>query len=123
MQPVNPVAEIHATVKEKSWIEKLCGVNWRSTTSGIGTAIMAFLAWLAQLNYTLENVNGINLGAIVPVEWKSKMTLLCGIAALILGCIKAVVSKDRAVSGNKAEGYVVAKNDTVAAILPEPKPE
>jgi hypothetical protein len=103
----------------KTLIERLFGVNFRTTLSGAGVAIMGLLAALAAAPYTLGDV-----AMIIPPEWKPALFKVSAVAAVILKIINASVTKDRAVSGTAGTGYAVTKqtdnpDHTVRYIPPE----
>lgn len=105
-------------MKDKNRIERLMGVNWRTSITSILTAIGGTLASLAGVTYALGDV-----AVIISPEWKQKLFIL-GLA-LERGCqvLNGFMQKDRAVSGNKAEGFTVATGETQKYIEPEePKP-
>ena len=100
--------------KMKTGIERLLGANWRPALTSLLTAIGGTLASLAGVTYALGDV-----AVIISPEWKQKLFIL-GLA-LERGCqvMNGFMQKDKRVSGNKAEGYTVAKHDEVTVIPPE----
>lgn len=79
-------------------IARLLGANWRTTISGVGTALFAGLTALAGLPYELGNV-----ADILPPPWKPiifKVSLVCTIALKIWN---SVVQKDRSVTGGSQQ--------------------
>lgn len=79
---------------EPNVAEKALGLSWRSTLTGIGTALFSLLTVLAALPYELGDV-----ALIIPAEWKAKVAVTGAIAALILRVLNALVTKDRQVTG------------------------
>lgn len=103
-------------------------VNWKTGLSGTLDSIAYYLTLLAVAPYTLGDV-----AMYLPVEMKAfifKWALYAGVALKI---INAVQQKSKNVSGNAAQGYEVAKGNTIIekinstspelkVILPEPTP-
>jgi len=103
----------------KTLIERLFGVNWRTTLTGLGTALGGTLAGLAGAMYALGDI-----ALIISPEWKAKLFLLG--MAMERGCqvLNSMMQKDRAVSGTAGTGYAVTKqtdnpDHTVRYIPPE----
>ena len=102
----------------KTLVEKLFGMNWRSTVSGAATALTAFLTALAAAPYQLGEV-----ALIIPPEWKARLFLWSAIATVILKIINSAVTKDRAVSGTPSEGFMVGpKKDEPPRLVPNTTP-
>lgn len=63
--------------------------NWKTTISGTGAALMAMLGAFAALPYSLGEI-----AAILPPEWKLRITIGGFISAFILRTINSIVQKD-----------------------------
>jgi hypothetical protein len=70
------------------------GANWKTTVSGIGTAIFAALTILAALPYELGEV-----AQVIPPAWKGDIVIAGMVGAFGLRVWNAVVQKDRNVTG------------------------
>lgn len=69
-------------------------VSWKTAVSGIGAAVMALLAFVAQLSYE----NGA-VATLIPPEYKTKVAIAAALAAAILKGINGLVAKDADISG------------------------
>lgn len=76
-------------------LERFFGANWRSSVTGLGTAIFGLLAFVSALPYTMGEV-----ADILPPEWKPRIAIASAIAAAILKALQGGVSKDAVVTGN-----------------------
>jgi hypothetical protein len=107
---------------EKTLIERICGVNWRTTLTGIGTALGGTLAGLAGAMYALGDI-----ALIISPEWKAKLFLIG--MAMERGCqvLNSMMQKDRAVSGTEGTGFVVSRQtnnpDNTVRYIPPDSPE
>jgi hypothetical protein len=81
----------------KTLLESTFGANWRTTVTGIGTAVFSALTVLAALPYTLGEV-----ATVIPSEWKEKVVVISATAAFILKVWNAMASKDARVGGTGA---------------------
>ena len=75
-------------------LERFLGANWRTTLTGVGTAIFSVLAALAAAPYELGE-----LATIIPPHWKAKLFAISAGATFILRLVNAHVAKDATVSG------------------------
>lgn len=64
--------------------------NWKTTWSGIGSKSMFFLAVVAAAPYQLPTI-----GDVFPPKLKGYILFGGAVAGLILGCINAVMQKDK----------------------------
>ena len=64
--------------------------NWRTTTSGIGAAIMSLLALLAALPYSMGDVANM-----FPPSVKTYVAVISGVAAAILKTVNSAYQKDK----------------------------
>lgn len=78
-----------------SLIERIFGANWRTSLSGIGTAITGALTALAGLPYEQGGI-----AVMIPPDWKPVVFKWAGIATVILFIIKSTQGKDKQVAGN-----------------------
>lgn len=76
-------------------LENLIGANWRTTLSGLGTALMGLLTGLASAPAELGSIS-----TVFPPEWKPLVFKVCGAAAFVLFIIKSLCGKDAVVAGN-----------------------
>ncbi|HEX2746994.1 MAG TPA: hypothetical protein VHM91_03260 [Verrucomicrobiales bacterium] len=93
----------------KTAIEKLLGVNWRSTLTGILTTLTVLCgAWLALPEDTLAN----------PRVW------IPALLAALLKTLGDTNAKDRQVSGNPGTGFVVgpSPDEKVRAVRTQKMP-
>jgi hypothetical protein len=74
------------------------GANWRTTISGIGTAIFGLLTMLAALPYQLGDV-----ATIIPPEYKSKVVAVGIFATFALRVWNSMVQKDKNVTGGTVQ--------------------
>ncbi len=88
---------------------KLLGANWKTTVSGIGSAIFGLLTMLAALPYDLGNI-----ATLIPPEWKSKLVTVGVIATLALRVWNSMQQKDKNVTG----GTVPQTADGSVAVAP-----
>ena len=79
-------------------MSNILGANWKTTVSGVGTAIFTLLTVLAALPYELGDI-----ATIFPPQWKAKIAIAGAIAALILKVWNSVVQKDRNVTGGDVQ--------------------
>ncbi len=97
---------------------KLFGANWRTTISGIGTALFSSLTVLAALPYDMGDIANI-----FDPTWKRRITITAAVAAFALKWWNAVVQKDRTVTGGAlqqdAKG-AIAKPQEPTPPPPEP---
>lgn len=87
----------------KALLEKLVGVNFRTSLAGmVETGIIVATAIL-----------------MLPAEiWNDWRAVSLAILAILSKTVKDFQTKDKAVSGNAAEGYSVAQKDGTAVELP-----
>ncbi len=87
----------------KAFLERLCGPNWRTSASGlVETGIIVATAIL-----------------MLPAEiWNDWRAVSLAILAILSKTVKDFQTKDKAVSGNAAEGYTVAQKDGTTESLP-----
>jgi hypothetical protein len=102
------------------FFEKLFGPNWRTSASGIGAALMGLLTWVASLPYNIGTIGGVvDVGALIPPQYKATIALWSGVAACILACIRSMHTKDKVVSGTPATGVIVGRaHDEVRYVPP-----
>ena len=62
--------------------------DWKTTLTGIGTAIMGLLTTLAALPYQLGD-----LATIIPAKWKSTVFAIGAIAMFILRVLNGIITK------------------------------
>lgn len=98
-------------------METVLGVNWRTTLTQWISAAGGILTTLAALSYQLGDI-----AVIISPEWKAKLVILGIFIERGAQVLNGMVQKDRMVSGNKAEGFVVATGGEVKHIDPEPPP-
>jgi hypothetical protein len=88
-------------------LTKLIGPNWRTTLSGVGSALTATLSLVAAAPYELGDI-----ATIIPPEWKAKVFGWAAVATFILRVIKSVNTKDKQVTGNNPDKIVVGQVQT-----------
>jgi hypothetical protein len=81
-------------------VSKLLGANWRTTVSGIGTAISSFLAVLATISLTPEAQSVI---AFLNDSQKKQVAIGSAIAALAFRFWNSLVQKDKNVTGGTTQ--------------------
>lgn len=79
-------------------IAKLIGANWKTTVSGIGTAIFGLLTALAALPYQLGDI-----ATVIPPEWKSKVVTAGIIGTVGLKIWNSVAQKSKEVTGGNVQ--------------------
>ena len=79
-------------------ISNILGANWKTTVSGIGSAIFAILTTLSALPYTLGDV-----ATIIPVEYKTKVFTVSAIATVLLRIWNSTQQKDKSVTGGTVQ--------------------
>jgi hypothetical protein len=72
--------------------------NWKTSVSGIGGVVMAFIAWLSTLSY---DQGGIAL--IIPLAYKPWVSKIAAIASLALLGWNAIRQKDKSVTGGMVQ--------------------
>lgn len=77
------------------------GANWRTTVSGIGTAIFSALTALAALPYTLGEA-----ATIIPPDYKAKVFTVSLFATVALRVWNSVAQKDKSVTGGTVQQTV-----------------
>lgn len=82
-------------------LAKLFGANWRTSISGVGAALFAFLTMLAALPYEMGEIANI-----FPPAWKAKIATAAAIATLILKWWNALAQKDKSVTGGLVQQTV-----------------
>lgn len=92
---------------------KLLGANWRTTVSGIGTAITTFLFALSTISLTPEAQTVI--GFLSP-EQKKTVAIGSALAALAFRFWNSVVQKDRNVTGGTTQQ--TASGAVAAGVIP-----
>ncbi len=88
---------------------KIFGANWKTSLSGIGSAIFGLLTMLAALPYDLGSI-----ATVIPVEWKSKLVTIGVVATLVLRVWNSMLQKDKNVTG----GTVQQTADGSVAVAP-----
>jgi hypothetical protein len=89
----------------QSFLEKLFGPSWRTSTTGlIETAILLGGAWLALPEATRSDPK-----VFIPA-----------LVAALVKTLKDLQTKDKAVSGNATQGYMVAEKGETKIIPPTP---
>lgn len=100
------------------FLAKWLGANWRTSLTGIFTAIFSGLTALAALPYTIGD-----LGNIIAPEYKAKMFTISLICTVILRIWNSVLQKDKEVRGGVVDqdrhGDIAEPQNPVA---PAPKP-
>ena len=88
---------------------KLIGANWKTTVSGIGSALFGLLTMLAALPYDLGNI-----ATVIPPDWKSKIVTVGVVATLGLRVWNSLQQKDKNVTGGTtqqtADGSVASRS-------------
>lgn len=79
-------------------ISNVLGANWKTSVSGIGSAIFALLTAVAALPYTLGDV-----ATIIPPEYKAKVFTISAIATVALRFWNSVQQKDKSVTGGTVQ--------------------
>ena len=79
-------------------MSKLFGANWKTTVSGIGSAIFGLLTMLAALPYDLGSI-----ASIIPPEWKPTLLKVGIIATLLLRVWNSMQQKDKSVTGGTTQ--------------------
>ncbi len=82
----------------KLYMEKILGANWKTTVSGVGTAIFSLLTILAALPDQLGDI-----AQIIPPDLKSKVVTVGLIATFALRVWNAYVQKDKNVTGGTVQ--------------------
>jgi hypothetical protein len=82
-------------------VSKFFGANWKTTLSGIGSAIFGLLTALAALPYQLGDV-----ATIIPAEYKAKIFLWSAIATVGLRIWNSLQQKDKNVTGGSVQQTV-----------------
>lgn len=77
------------------FLESFLGANWRTTLTGILTAITGALTGLAALPYELGDV-----ATIIHPDAKPWLLKVSGVATIVLYILKSAMTKDGAVAGN-----------------------
>jgi hypothetical protein len=89
-------------------MSKIFGANWKTSVSGIGSAIFGLLTMLAALPYDLGNV-----ATIISPEWKGKIVTVGIIATLALRVWNSLQQKDKNTTGGTvqqtADGSVASR--------------
>src|ERR1043166_1132061 len=73
---------------------RIFGANWKTTVSMIGGLIFAALTWLSNISYDQGPI-----ALVIPIKYKSTVTLVAGIASLLLFAWNGIRQKDREVTG------------------------
>lgn len=76
-------------------LEKLIGANWRTTLTGILSALTSLLTILAALPGELGDI-----AYVFPPEWKARIAVTGAVATALLRVLKSALTKDARVSGN-----------------------
>ncbi len=100
------------------FLAKLFGANYKTSLTGIFTAIFSGLTALAALPYTIGD-----LGNIIAPEYKAKIFSLSLIATVVLRIWNSVLQKDKEVRGGvvdqDARGNIATPQDPTP-IPPKP---
>lgn len=80
---------------------KILGANWQTTVSMIGGVLSAALTWLSTLSYDQGAI-----ATVIPLEYKSLVMKIAGIATLILFCWNGIKQKDKHVTGGSVQQTV-----------------
>lgn len=95
-------------------LAKLLGANWKTSLTGIGTALFSCLTALSALPYTIGD-----LGNIIPPEYKAKLFAASLIATVVLRIWNSVLQKDKEVRGGvvdqDAKGNIAKPQDPTPA--------
>lgn len=75
--------------------------NWQTTVSAIGTAFMTAVTFLASVSYDQGPI-----AMVIPVKYKSTITLLAGTAALVLWVWNGIQQKSKNVTGGTVQQTV-----------------
>ncbi len=101
-----------------NFLASILGANWRTSLTGMGTALFSLLTALAAVPYTIGD-----LGNIIPPEYKAKLFAVALTSAFILRVWNASLQKDKEVRGGVVDqdrhGDIARPQDPVA---PAPKP-
>lgn len=81
-----------------NFISRWLGANWKTSLTGIGTALTSGLVALSALPYTIGD-----LGNIIPPEYKAKLFTGSLIATVILRIWNSILQKDKNVSGGSLQ--------------------
>lgn len=79
----------------------MLGANWKTTVSMIGGVLGAGLTWLSTVSYDQGPI-----ALIIPIEYKSTVTLWAGIATLLLWCWNGIQQKSKNVTGGTTQQTV-----------------
>ena len=79
-------------------ISNILGANWKTTVSGIGSAIFALLTAVSALPYTLGDI-----ATIIPPEHKSTIFTVSAIATVLLRIWNSTQQKDKSVTGGTVQ--------------------
>lgn len=95
-------------------LEKFIGANWKTTVSGIGSAIAALLTILAALPYQLGEI-----ATIIPPGWKGKIVTVGLLATTALRIWNSIQQKDKNTTGGTvqqtADGSVASPRAQVSS--------
>lgn len=75
-------------------LTKWFGANWKTSISGIGSAVFGLLTLLAALPYQLGDI-----ATIIPPEYKAKIFLYGAAATSALRIWNSLQQKDKSVTG------------------------
>lgn len=75
-------------------LTKIFGANFKTSVTGIGSALFGFLTILAALPYQLGDV-----ATIIPPNYKAKIFLWSAIATAVLRILNSLQQKDKTVTG------------------------
>ena len=91
----------------KALLEKLLGVSWRTSASGlVETVIILGTVWLA-----------------LPEETRTDpKVFIPAIIGALVKTLKDLQTKDKAVSGNASQGYMIAEKGETKIIPPNQQP-
>lgn len=91
---------------------KLLGANWKTSVSGIGSALVGLLTMLAALPYDLGNI-----ATVISPAWKGKIVTVGVVATLALRVWNSLQQKDKNVTGGviqqTADGAVASRASQV----------
>ena len=79
-------------------LARLLGANWKTSVTGIGTAIFAGLTFLSGLSYDVGPI-----ALVIPAKYKSTVTWIAGAATAILWCWNSIAQKSKEVTGGSIQ--------------------
>lgn len=77
---------------------RIFGANWKTSFTAAGTALSAGLTFLSGLSYDQGPI-----ALVIPVKYKGTVTLLAGVATLILWVWNGIQQKSKDVTGGTTQ--------------------